>query len=233
MGAEVEVCNQLFEDRAKLIQCRARLLLSSCIIFEVFITCRFRGCVIFEISKTQIRGIYVACRHFHFCVFGRTVGIKEFPGKIDYFFTAPMHGEAARVGYPGYQGGFQVFFFRIFDEEVDVFWSNDDGHPFLGFADRQFGAVQSFIFLRHGIKVDIQAVSKLANGNGNAAGAEIVAALDEAGNLFISEQALNFALFRRVAFLDFGATCFQGGNVMRFRGTCGAAAAVPACFPAD
>ena len=59
-------------------------------------------------------------------------------------------------------------------------------------------------------------VRQLANGHRDAACAEIVAALYHQRGLFGAEQALQLALYGRVALLHFGAACFQALQLVRF-----------------
>ena len=78
------------------------------------------------------------------------------------------------------------------------------------------------------VQVDVQAVGQLADGHGYAACAEIVAALDQPGDLPVAEQPLDLPLLGRVALLHLRsrrspADC--GG--MALGGAGGAAAAVP------
>ncbi len=69
-------------------------------------------------------------------------------------------------------------------------------------------------------------VGQLADGDGHAAGAEVVAALDQAGGLGVAEQALELALLRGVALLDFGPAGLQRLGGVGLGGTGGTAASV-------
>ena len=72
--------------------------------------------------------------------------------------------------------------------------------------------------------MNVEAVSKLADGDGNAASTEVVAALDHAGDLRSAEEALDLALFDRIALLHFCAGGFEGVGVLLL-GRAGSAAA--------
>ena len=72
----------------------------------------------------------------------------------------------------------------------------------------------------------MQSVGQLADGNRYAAGAEVVAALDQAGRFGIAEQALKLALFRRITLLHLGTAAFQRLQRVGFGGSGCAAAAV-------
>ena len=101
------------------------------------------------------------------------------------------------------------------------------GHPLLAFGDSQFGAVQALVFFGNGVQVDHQAVRQFADGHRNTAGAEVVAAADQAGDLRLAEQTLQFPFFRRVALLHFAAAGFNGLDGVALGGAGGAAATVP------
>ena len=54
--------------------------------------------------------------------------------------------------------------------------ADDDRHALLRLGDGKLGAVQTVVLLRNGVQVDVQAVGQLADGDRNAARAEVVAA---------------------------------------------------------
>ena len=139
-----------------------------------------------------------------------TVGVEEGAGEIDDGVAAPGHDEATAVGDVGDVHAFEVFLVGLGDEVVDFLGIDADGHAFLGFGDGEFGAVEAVVFLGDGIEVDDEGGRDLADGDRDAAGAEVVADFDFAGELRVAEQALDFALGGGVAFLDFGGV-FEGG----------------------
>lgn len=79
----------------------------------------------------------------------------------------------------------------------------------------------------------MQPVRQFADCNGNAARAEIIAPPDQAGNLRVAEQPLDFPFLGRVALLHLCTACFQRLYRMRLRRACCAAAAVAARTPAQ
>src|SRR5699024_5772269 len=93
-----------------------------------------------------------------------------------------------------------------------IFGSHSHSHALLAFTDSQFGAVQTLVLLGNLVQVDAQTVSQFADGNGNTAGAEVVAAFDQAAGILTAEQPLQFALDGGVAFLNFSAAGFQAGE---------------------
>ena len=153
--------------------------------------------------------------------------------QVNDVLTAVFDDHAAGVGDVSHVGAFEVFFVGHGLESFPVFLGDDAGHAFLRFGDGQLGAGEAFVFLRHTVEVDVQAVGQFADGNGNAASAEVVAALDHAGDFRTAEQALNLAFFDRVPLLHFCAGGFQRVDVLVLGGTGGAAAAVAAGFAAE
>ena len=160
------------------------------------------------------------------------VGVEEGAGEIDDGFAAPGHDEAAAVGDVGDVDAFEVFLVGLGDEVVDFRGIDADGHAFLGFGNGEFGAVEAVVFFRDGIEVDDERGGDFADGDGDAAGAEVVADFDFAGEFRVAEEALDFALGGGVALLDFGGV-FERGIVVFLGGTGGSADAVAAGASAD
>ena len=160
------------------------------------------------------------------------VGVEEGAGQVDDGLAAPGHDEAAAVGDVGDLDAFEVFLVGLGDEVVDVGGIDADGHAFLGLGDGEFGAVEAVVFLRHGVEVDVERGRDLADGDGDAAGAEVVADLDFAGEFRVAEQALDFALGGGVALLDLGGV-FEGGVGVFLGGAGGAADAIASGAAAD
>ena len=112
-------------------------------------------------------------------------------------------------------------------------FSSAAGHALLGLGDGELGAVETLVLLGHLVKIDVQAVGELAHGDGDAARAEVVAALDEAAGVAAAEQALQLALHGGVALLDLGTVLLDGLDVVRLGRTGGAADAVTAGAAAE
>ena len=87
-------------------------------------------------------------------------------------------------------GRFEVFGKGDLTEPCGVLGRDDHRHTLLRFGNGKLGAVQTLIFLRNGVQVDIETVRKLADGDGNAARAEVVAALDHPARFRVAEQTL-------------------------------------------
>ncbi len=163
----------------------------------------------------------------------RAVGVEEVSGQIEDALASPVHLDAVFVGHLGDRSRLQVFLVGVFDEFCFFVSVYNDRHSLLGFGDRQLCAVETFVFLRHQIQVDFQTVSQLADGYGNAAGTEVIAALDQCGNFFAAEHSLDVSLHRRISLLDFRAALEDGFLCMLFGRTCRSAAAVASGSAAD
>ncbi len=151
------------------------------------------------------------------------VRIQEGPGNIDNRSAPPFHDKPFCVRHIGNDGSFQIFFCRIFDELVRICFSDDHGHSFLGFGNSQFRAVETFIFLRYFIQINIETVCQFSDSHGYAAGAEIIAPFDETGHFSPAEKTLDFPFCQRIALLYFSAAGFDGFRI-QFLGRPGSAA---------
>ena len=146
--------------------------------------------------------------------------------------TLPAHHHPGALGDHGHPVGLQVLPLRGGDEPVRVLRSHHHGHALLALGDGQLRAVQAVVLLPHGVQVDEKAVRQLADGHGYAAGAEVVAPLDEAGDRAVPEEALNLPFLRGVALLDLTGHGPEGFFVVALAGARGPADAVPARGPA-
>ena len=161
-------------------------------------------------------------------VLGRTVGVEELAGQIDDGDAVPCHAHARLGGNLGDNGSLQVLLGGVAHELLDVTVGDGASHALLGLGDSELGAVQAVVLLGHGVQVDIQAVGKLAHGDRDAAGAKVVAALDQTAGVAAAEQTLQLALDRGVALLDLGTRGLDGLGVLGLGGAGGTADAVTA-----
>ena len=160
------------------------------------------------------------------------VGVEEGAGEVDDGLAAPGHHEAAGVGDGSDMGAFEVFLVGCGNEIGNFRRIDADGHAFLGLGDGEFGAVETIVFFGDGIQVDFEGRGDLADGDGDAAGTEVVANLDFAGEFRVAEEALDFPFRGGVAFLDFGGV-FEGSVGVFFGRASGAADAIAAGATAD
>ena len=161
-------------------------------------------------------------------VLGCAVRVEELAGQVDDGDAVPGHAHARLGGNLGDDGCLQVLLGGVAHELLDVTVGDGAGHALLGLGDGELGAVKTVVLFGHGIKVDIQAVGKLAYGDRDTAGAKVVAALDQTAGIAAAEQALQLALDRGVALLDLGARCLDGLGVLGLGGAGGTADAVTA-----
>ena len=161
-------------------------------------------------------------------VLGCAVGVEELAGQVDDSDAVPGHVHARLGGNLGDNGRLQVLLGGVAHELIDVTIGDGAGHALLGLRDSELGAVQAVVLLGHGVQVHVQAVGKLAYGDRDAAGAKVVAALDQAAGVAAAEEALQLALDRSVALLDLGARGLDGLGVLGLGGAGGAADAVTA-----
>ena len=138
-----------------------------------------------------------------------TVGVDEAAAEVNNLLASPADDHTRFFGDSGHDGGFEVFLVCVPQHLVDILRVDDDGHTLLAFADGQLGAVEAGVFFGDLVKIDLQTVGQLADGDADAASAEVVTLLDKAGHLFAAEKALNLAFGGGVALLHFGATRCQ------------------------
>ena len=98
-------------------------------------------------------------------VLGCAVGVEELAGQVDDGDAVPGHAHARLSGNLGDNGRLEVLLGGVAHELLDVTVGDGAGHALLGLRDSELGAVQTVVLLGHGIKVDIQAVGKLAHGD--------------------------------------------------------------------
>ena len=144
----------------------------------------------------------------------RAVRIEECAGDIYNRIALPMHDKTRFFCYRGDDCRLQVLCVRNLEKSIFIRCRDDDSHSLLRFADGQLRSVKTLVLLRNDIEVYVQSVSQLADGNGYAACAEVVAALDHAGSFPVSEQPLELSLLRSVALLHFRAAALQGADVV-------------------
>ena len=78
---------------------------------------------------------------------------------------------------------------------------DNDRHTLLRLADSQFCRVESVIFHRHSVKVDVKTVGQLADRYADSAGSKVVRFLDEPCHLRTAEKPLELSLLRSISLL--------------------------------
>ena len=161
------------------------------------------------------------------------VGIEEGSGNIHNGSASPVHDQPGLFGHHCHNDRLQVLFGRVAHEFIQVFGGHNDRHSLLGFGDGQFCAVQTFILLGYQIQINVQAVRQFADGDRNAARAEVIALFDQSADLRPAEEPLQLSFRRGVALLDLGPAGGQGLLRMGLGRAGGPAHAVTACTAAQ
>ena len=162
-----------------------------------------------------------------------TIGIKESTAQVNDIIASPAHEQAGRFSNHRNYSRLEVFLISKGNEFITVFSPDNYRHALLRLGDSKLGTVKTFIFFRNLIKVYHQAVGQLTDGYSHTAGAEIVAALDEAACLRIAEQTLNLTLCRRITLLYLGSCLSKRSLGMTLRGAGSTTYTVTACTTAD
>ena len=148
------------------------------------------------------------------------VGVQEGAADVDDGLASPVHYKTRALSDHRHRHRGQVLFVRISQELILIFGSDYYCHSLLGLGNSELSAVKPFIFLGDKVKIYRKTVCQLADRDGNAACAEVVALLDEAGNFRPSEQSLQFSFCRSVALLHFCSAVGQGLVVVSFGRAC-------------
>ena len=148
--------------------------------------------------------------YFYFRVALSTVGIDKGSGHIHDGASSPEQFQSGLFRYDSDFRGLEIFLISQRHEGIGILRFDHDGHSFLGFTDRQFGSVQTGIFLRHQIQIHFQSGCQFTDGYAYAAGAEVVADLDEMRRFRPPEESLQFPFGRCVSFLDFSTAGRDG-----------------------
>ena len=100
--------------------------------------------------------------------------VDERAGYVHHLFTVVVHTQPCAVGYVGYVGDFYVFAKAVCLEALPVLGLDNHGHSFLAFADCEFGAVESAVFGRNPVKIDVESVCKFTYCHADTACSEVV-----------------------------------------------------------
>ena len=158
----------------------------------------------------------VHCGHGDAGKFYRAVCVEKISRHVHNGISVPAHFQAVIVGNDGDDRRLNILTAGTGPERVHIRGSEHNRHALLGLGDGQLCAVESVIFFGNGVQINFQTVGKFTDGDRYAACAEVVAALDQPGNVRVAEQALKLALFGRIALLHFRAALLQGIQRMGF-----------------
>ena len=171
--------------------------------------------------------------HVNVRVLGGAVACEELAGEVDDGAALPREAHARLLRDGGDDRGLEVLLARVAQELVYVGGGQGHGHALLALGDGELGAVEALVLLGDLVEVDVEAVGQLAHGHAHAAGAKVVAALDEAAGVLAAEEALELALDGGVALLYLGAALLEALDVLGLGAAGGAADAVTAGAAAE
>ena len=163
----------------------------------------------------------------------RAIGIQERPADIHDGLPVPPHGEPGVFLHQSHLRGLKVLRRRQGQECFLVPGGHHHRHPLLAFRDGQFRSVQALVLLRNRVQVNVQPVRQFPDSHGHAAGAKVIAPLDQLRGRGIAEQPLQLPLLRGVALLHLRPAGFHAVGIMGLGGSGGPADAVPAGGPAQ
>ena len=197
-----------------------------------------------EVGDQRVHALAKACAlpaglplalllHVHVHVLGGAVAGKELAREVDDRVAVPLDADARLLGDGGDDRGLEVLLAGVGHELVDVGGGQGHGHALLALGDGELGAVEALVLLGDLVEVDVEAVGQLAHGHAHAAGAKVVAALDEAAGVTPAEEALELALDGGVALLHLGAALLEALDVLGLGAAGGAADAVAAGAAAE
>ena len=192
-----------------------------------------------EVGDQRVHALAKACAlpaglpvallaHVNVRVLGGAVAGEELAGEVDDGAALPREAHARLLRDGGDDRGLEVLLARVVQELVYVGGGQGHGHALLALGDGELGAVEALVLLGDLVEVDVEAVGQLAHGHAHAAGAKVVAALDEAAGVTPAEEALELALDGGVALLHLGAALLEALDVLGLGAAGGAADAVTA-----
>ena len=125
------------------------------------------------------------------------------------------HTHTLRVGDIGYMRNLDILLTTEGYHRLHILLLNNYGHTLLRLRNSQLGSVQSVIFYRYSVKVDIQAICQFTDSHRDTSCAKVIRLLDKARYIASAEQVLNLALLRSISLLHLRATLLQrSGSVL-------------------
>ena len=158
-----------------------------------------------------IRNIYQ-----NFCLLMRTVGIQESTGNINNFFSSPVQYQTWLFGNNSYHNSFQVFFVGIFHKFINVFRIYNNSHTFLRLGNSNLCAIQTCIFFRYFIQIDLQSRCQFSDCYRYTACTKVITFFDQFADFFSAEHTLDLTFCRGITFLYLCTTNFDRSFCMHF-----------------
>ena len=151
-----------------------------------------------------------------------TIGIQECSTNIYNLFISPDQYQSRCLCHNRNLYCFQVFFIGILQEFFHICRIYYNSHTFLRFRNCDLSSIQTCIFLRYFVQVDLQSVCQFSDGNRYSAGTEVITFLNQTADLRSAEHTLNLSLCRCITFLNFCSAHFDGTLCMHFGRSCSA-----------
>ena len=163
------------------------------------------------------------CLRWHLHLDGRllmrAVRVKEGSGNVYDLLVPPDQHQTRLLCDNRHLDSFQILLIRIGKEGLNILRIDNDCHTLLRLGNSKLRAIQSCIFLRYLIQINLKTRCQLADRYRYAACSEVVALLDEMADLRPTEQTLQLPLGRCISFLylcaahlDRGLRVYLGGT---------------------
>ena len=147
-------------------------------------------------------------RNVYFYMFFGSVCIEKPSRNIDYRLSVPIKSEIRLLSHLRYCCRLEVFLSCELAEAIRIFCGDYYSHTFLRLAYGKLRSVKPLVFLGDLVQIHFKAVGKFAYSNGNAACAEVVAALYKPCRLGVAEEPLKLSFFRSITRREIGrASC--------------------------
>ena len=155
-----------------------------------------------------------------------SVGIKEGSLQVYDGLAAPVQNKSGILRYNGNGYCLQVLLCGVSQELIHILRIYDNCHTLLRLGNGKLRAIQTSVLLGYLVKIYGQACCQLTDGNGYAACTKVITLLNNAANLFTTEESLNLSLGRRITLLYLSATGLNGSLGVYLRGTSCTATAI-------
>ena len=144
------------------------------------------------------------------------IGIQKSSADIHNLFISPDQHQSRCLRNNCHLYSFQIFFPGIFQEFFHVCRIYYNCHTLLGFGNGDFRSIQSGIFFRYLVQINLESVCQFSDSNGYTAGTKVITFFNQTTNFRSAEHTLNLSFCRCITFLYFGSTYFDRTLCMYF-----------------
>ena len=135
--------------------------------------------------------------------------VNEFALKICHDFISVEHPHAFCISNISHMSNFHVLAVAVFHELGLVLSLYDYRHSFLRLTDSQLSSIQSVIFYRDSVEIDVESVCKLSDSHADSTCSEVVGFLDKFSHFRTAEKSLELSLLRSIALLNLTSASFE------------------------